>query len=134
MGMAAAAGEQAGGMPMDAPNPADAMGVRGLEIVWSHIYQPRWDSRPEAYVEHGAVAWGRSRRLARVDDVGRSFKAYVGVRHFDPSRWHVPGEPRASFFVSLFVHGRTVSLRTYPTCQEALAALHAFHATLLSHE
>lgn len=105
-----------------------------LEIVWSQVYQPQWDARPEAYMEHGVVGWGRSRRLARASDASVAFKAYVGVQHSDPSRWHMAGEPRTRFFLSLFVRGRTVSLHTYPTCQEALSALYAFHAALLTRE
>lgn len=101
-----------------------------LRIQWSPAYNPAWDTTPEAYVAHGIVAWGRSRRLARCDDPRRHFKAYIGIQHDDPARWHVAGEPRTRYFVSLFLAGRTLSLRTYPTLADALAALYAFYATL----
>ena len=101
-----------------------------LAIVWSAIYRAEWDSTPEAYVENGVVRWGRSRRLGRAEDAARRFKAYLGVQHDDPARWRLAGEPRARFFVSLFVGQRTVALRTYPTMGEALAMLERFHAAL----
>ena len=101
-----------------------------LRIHWSPIYNPAWDDTPEAYVEHSLVAWGRSRRLARCEDPRLYFKAYLGVQHYDPARWHVAGEPRTRYFLSLFLAGRTLSLRTYPTLAAALAALHAFHSSL----
>ncbi|MGZ3681122.1 MAG: hypothetical protein ACXWQR_22095, partial [Ktedonobacterales bacterium] len=97
---------------------------------WSPIYNPAWDDTPESYVEHGIVAWSRSRRLARCEDPRRHVKAYIGVQHYDPARWHVAGEPRTRFFLSLFLAGRTLSLRTYSTLTEAMASLHAFHASL----
>jgi hypothetical protein len=105
-------------------------GEPGLAMSWSAAYRPEWDAVPEAYVAHGIVGWGRSRRLARADDSARGFKAYVGVQHFDPARWHARGEPRAVFFVSLFLRGRTVTLQTFPTMPAALAELRAFHARL----
>jgi len=114
---------------MDASNSSRA---GSLEIVWSPVYQPQWDAQPEAYVEHGVVGWGRSRRLARASDASVAFKAYIGAQSYDPGRWHMAGEPRTRFFLSLFVSGRTVSLHTYPTCQEALSALYAFHVALLT--
>lgn len=103
-----------------------------LIIAWSSAYHPAWDNAPSAYVEHGIVAWGRSRRLARAADPAVAFKAYLGVQHDDPARWHGAGEPRAVFFLSLFRAGQTVSLRTYPTVPLALAELRAFHARLCS--
>ncbi|MBF6591389.1 MAG: hypothetical protein IVW57_12805 [Ktedonobacterales bacterium] len=102
----------------------------GLAIAWSPVYQPAWDACPAAYVACGAVSWGRSRRLARAQDASRHFKAYLGIQHFDPMRWHVAGEARTAYFLSLFLGGRTISLRTYATLAEALAALRSFHATL----
>lgn len=102
----------------------------GLRVTWSPIYRTEWDASPGRYVEEGVVAWGRSRRLARAEDASRRFKAYLGVQHFDPARWHAEGEPRATFFLSLFLIGRTVALRTYPTIPGALEALNAFHAGL----
>lgn len=98
-------------------------------IRWSPIYEPGWDETPEAYVEHGTVMWGRSRRLGKYGEDARGLKAYIGVQHFDPARWYTSGEPVARFFVSLFLHGRTVALRTYPTMDAALAALAAFRTS-----
>jgi hypothetical protein len=101
-----------------------------LTIVWSVIYRPAWDATPEAYVEGGVVGWSRSRRLARAEDACVGFKAYVGVQHDDPSRWHVAGAPRTVFFVSFFQGGRTLALRTFPTMDAALAELRRVHAAL----
>jgi hypothetical protein len=95
----------------------------GLEMHWSRFYQPQWDDEPEAYVDAGIVGSGRSRRLAKALDTRRAFKAYLGVQHWDPSRWNLPGEARAVFFLSLFQHNRTLALRTYPTLADALTAL-----------
>jgi hypothetical protein len=55
-------------------------------------------------------------------------KAYLGVQHVDPGRpgWAVVGEAQARFFVSLFVSGRCVTLRTFPGMDAALEALDAF--------
>ena len=97
-----------------------------LGIQWSPAYRPEWDETPEAYLDAGAVGWGRSRRLGKLVDEGLALKAYLGVQHFDPARWGVAGEARAKFFLSLFVGGRTVSLRTYPTMGDARDALQAF--------
>jgi hypothetical protein len=102
----------------------------GLDLAWSAAYQPQWDLTPEAYQERGIVGWGRSRRLARAQDPAHAFKAYLGVQHADPARWHISGEPRSVFFLSLVLRDRTITLRTFPTMPEALAALHAFHARL----
>lgn len=96
----------------------------GLTIRWSPSYQPQWDETPQAYVDAGIVGVGRSRRLARAEDRQRAFKAYLGVQHWDPSRWNLPGEERAVFFLSLFRDHRTLALRTYPTVPAALAALY----------
>jgi hypothetical protein len=95
----------------------------GLSIHWSRVYAPQWDETPEAYVDAGLVGVGRSRRLARAEDSSRAFKAYLGVQHWDPARWNLPGEARAVFFLSLFYHNRTLSLRTFPTLPTALSAL-----------
>ncbi len=97
-----------------------------LTIAWSPIYQPSWDATPQAYVDAGVIAPGRSRRLAKVTDTRRDFKAYLGVQHFEPARWNLPGDATAKFFASFFVNGRTVALRTYPTMAEALVAVQAF--------
>ena len=101
-----------------------------MEIAWAPWYQPDWDEQPERYVEEGIVSWGRSRRLAKARADRLGLKAYIGVQHYDPSRWNLPGEPSARYFLSLFVHGQTISLRTYPTIQAALAALAAFQDML----
>lgn len=103
----------------------------GIRARWSPIYRPDWDDTPERYTEAGLVDWGRSRRLARFDDPALAFKAYAGVQHDDPARLNALGEPRTRFFLSLFVNNRTVSLRTYSTLDDALAALSAFHTALV---
>lgn len=95
----------------------------GLVITWSPAYHPAWDDVPQAYVDAEVVAPGRSRRLAKAVDARRDFKAYLGVQHFDPARWNLPGEPTAKFFASFFISGRTIALRTYPTMADALAAV-----------
>jgi hypothetical protein len=105
------------------------IGIEQL-IQWSPVTCRAWDADPDAYVRAGAVGWGRSRRLGKLVDVERHFKAYVGIQHFDPDRWHLPGEPRAKVFLSLFLQGRTVALHTYPTMAEALEALRAFYRQL----
>ncbi len=99
-----------------------------LLIVWSPIYRSEWDDTPEAYLAHGVVRWGRSRRLAKAEDARRAFKGYLGVQHYDPRRWHGAGEPRATFFLSLFIANRTLALHTYATLAEARAELGRFHA------
>jgi hypothetical protein len=104
-----------------------------LILTWSPAYHPEWDDDPGQYVEHGIVAWGRSRRLARAANPTRAFKAYLGVQHYDPDRWHVPGPARSVYFLSLFVAGRTITLRTFPTLPDALTALRDFHARLSPH-
>lgn len=97
----------------------------GLTITWSPIYQPAWDANPEEYRAADLVGWGRSRRLARATDPTRAFKAYLGVHH---SAWQ--DEDITRFFLSLFIAGRTISLRTFATLPEALEELHAFYARL----
>jgi hypothetical protein len=101
-----------------------------LRVTWSSIYRPEWDESPDRYVDAGVVGWSRSRRLAKAEDANRRFKAYLGVQHFDPARWHVEGEARATFFLSLFLNGRTVTLRTFPSMTGAVRALETFHAGL----
>ena len=95
-----------------------------LTVRWSPVYQPQWDETPQAYVDAGVVGVGRSRRLAKAVDAQRAFKAYLGVQHWDPSRWNLPGEDYSVFFLSLFRDNRTQSLRTYPTIPAALAGLY----------
>lgn len=113
-------------------NPISSVPTSGLDLAWSAAYRPEWDQIPAAYQEQGVVGWGRSRRLARARDASRAFKAYLGVQHADPARWHVSGEPRSVFFLSLFVANRTIALRTFPTMPEALTALRDFHSRLLT--
>ena len=98
----------------------------------SPAYHPEWDATPEAYVASGTVGWGRSRRLGKLVDDALHLKAYLGVQHEDPARWGLAGEPRTRFFLSLFLHGRTVSLRTHPTMDTALTALTAYHNQLVA--
>jgi hypothetical protein len=104
-----------------------------LIFSWSAVYRPAWDATPAAYVEHGIVGWGRSRRLVKIEDPACTFTSFVGIQHFDPSRWHLDGAPVAKVFASFFVGGRTVGLHTYATMDEALAAVREFHSRL-SHE
>lgn len=94
-----------------------------LLIRWSAVYHPEWDAGPQSYLDEGVLAAGKSRRLARIDDPSRSFKAYLGVHQF------VPSPPK--FFLSLFLYGRTVTLRTFATMPEARAALDEFHTRLV---
>lgn len=95
-------------------------------VKWHKDYVEAWDARPEEYLEAGVVQWGRSRRLGlfSIDAV----KAYIGVQHVDPSRqgWAVVDEPSARFFLSLFLAGRCVTLRTFPTMVATLEALDSF--------
>jgi hypothetical protein len=97
-----------------------------MEIEWASWRRPEWDEQPERYSEAGVVRRGYSRRLAKARDHRLGLKAYIGVQHYDPSRWNLPGLPSARFFLSLFIAGRTVSLRTYPTVEAALTALESF--------
>jgi len=111
---------------------ADGVAANELRYAWSTIYTPAWDDNPGVYVEHGLVAWGYSRRLAKVVAESpatgqRAFKAYLGVQHYDPGRWDVAGEPRAAFFLSIFLDGRTLALHTYPTMAQARTALESAH-------
>jgi hypothetical protein len=99
--------------------------LRGL-VQWSKSYHPEWDQEPERYVTGGVVAWGRSRRLGFVE-IG-TLKAYLGVQHVDPTRpgWGMFAEPQTRFFVSSFVGGTCVSLRTAATMDGALTLLSGF--------
>lgn len=101
-----------------------------LRARWSPVYQPAWDETPQEYMARGLVGWNKSRRLARFDDDELGFKAYVGVQHFDPAQWNAAGEARTKFFLSLFLHNRTVTLRTYSTLPAALTELASFHSRL----
>ncbi|MGH2503951.1 MAG: hypothetical protein ACRDID_15680 [Ktedonobacterales bacterium] len=102
----------------------------GLFLRWSLHYQPAWDATPDAYVEAGVVAPERTRRLLRADDPRLGMKAYIGVRHSDPSRYGLPGEPHASFFLSVLLGKRTLFLHSHATVQAALAELRRTHERL----
>lgn len=95
-------------------------------ISWHGEYQPEWDGSPEEYAAHGVVQWGRSRRLGlfRLGVV----KAYLGVQHVDPGKpgWGIVGEPQTRFFLSIFMSGRCITLRTFPTLDAALDALNGY--------
>jgi len=101
-----------------------------LQIAWAQVYRAEWDTAPDRYVAAGVVGWGRSRRLARIDDPASAFTAYLGIQHFDPTRWNLPGAPVAKYFASVFLHRRTVGLHTYATMNDALAAVRTFHERL----
>ncbi|HEY8326808.1 MAG: hypothetical protein ACHQ1E_04510 [Ktedonobacterales bacterium] len=103
-----------------------------LILRWSPHYRPAWDATPDAYVEAGLVAPERTRRLLRADDPRLGMKAYLGVRHSDPSRYGLPGEPHASFFLSVLLGKRTLFLRSYDTMPAALAELRCTHDQLAS--
>lgn len=106
--------------------------LAGMRLQWSPAWRPEWASAPEAYVEAGVLGWERTRRLLRGDDTRLSLRVYLGVRHTDPTRWGLVGEPRATFFASALRGGRTLILRTYPTAAEALNALGEVRAELAS--
>ena len=99
----------------------------GLRSTWSAIYQPDWDGDPEQYLHSGLVKWGHSRRLARFDDPRHAFKAFIGIHHSDPAQWGGTGPARTRFFLSVFVRGKTSTLRTYDTLAEAHTALLSVH-------
>jgi hypothetical protein len=95
-------------------------------INWHGEYRPEWDEAPGEYVEHGLVQWGKSRRLGLLKS-GRA-KAYLGVQHVDPDKpgWEIVDRPQARFFLSLFVSGQCITLRTFPSMPAALDVLDAF--------
>jgi hypothetical protein len=103
-------------------------------IRWNPLYRPDWDDDPGRYVEDGVVAWGKSRRLGIfLDD---PVKAYIGVQHVDPAKggWSMFEAPTARYFTSLFVEGRIVTLRTFPTLNEALIWLASKAGPLIATE
>ncbi len=102
----------------------------GLTLRWSPVYQPAWDATPEAYFDAGVVAWERTRRLLRADDARLGMKAYIGVRHSDPARWGLPGEPHADYFLSVLLGATTIFLHTHRAIPSALAELRRTHAHL----
>ena len=101
---------------------ADKEKLRAL-ISWSEAYRPEYDADPQRYVEEGAVNWARSRRLGFLK-LGAN-KAYIGVQHIDPAipGWNIVDRPEARFFVSFFIEGQCVALRTAPTMDGALELL-----------
>ena len=92
-------------------------------VEWSTAYNPEWDSSPDMYVDAGTVSWGKSRRLGMFHS--GVVKAYLGVQHIDPSipGWSFVEQPEARFFLSLFISGQVVTLRTFPTVDTALGFL-----------
>ena len=92
-------------------------------ISWHAEYRAEWDSAPEEYAAGGVVLWGRSRRLGLLK-LGM-VKAYLGVQHVDPGKpgWAIVGAPQTRFFLSIFMLGRCITLRTFPTLDAALDAL-----------
>lgn len=95
-------------------------------VQWHREYRQEWDALPEEYLDKGIVQWGRSRRLG-LFALG-PVKAYIGVQHVDPGKagWAIMDEPQTRFFLSLFLSGRVVTLRTFPIINDALDTLHSF--------
>ena|ERR1041385_1779880 len=92
-------------------------------VRWHYEYRSEWDDDPDRYADSGVVQWGRSRRLGKLQ-LG-NVKAYLGVQHVDPSLpgWAVVDQPQARFFVSVFVSGQCIALRTFPSMNAALDML-----------
>lgn len=90
---------------------------------WHREYRPEWDSSPRLYADAGLVGWGKSRRLGKLE-LG-DLKAYLGVQHIDPSLpgWNIVPEPETRVFLSVFVRGRVVALRTFASVDAALQVL-----------
>jgi hypothetical protein len=90
-------------------------------IAWSAVYNPPWDSDPDAYVAAGVCPWGRTRRLGKLLLPAARFKAYLGVQHVDPRHagWNSLDAPEALFFVSWFAGTRCLGLRVAPTMADA---------------
>jgi hypothetical protein len=90
-------------------------------VSWSAVYNPQWDSDPDAYVAAGVCPWGRTRRLGKLLLPAARFKAYLGVQHVDPglAGWHSLDAPEARFFVSWFSGSRCLGLRVAPTMAAA---------------
>ena len=95
-------------------------------IVWSNHYRADWDRTPGAYRDDERVGWGRSRRLGLYKS--GQVKAYIGVQHIDPDKpgWGFIESPACRFFVSLFVGGECVTLRTFPSVDDVLDHLSRF--------
>ena len=88
------------------------------QIRWGAAYRPVWDREPEAYLNGGLVAPGKSRRLGKLTEPGRAFTAYLGVQDW-------PGQDGdvayTRFFASLWRGRRVLLLQTHPTLHGALA-------------
>lgn len=96
-----------------------------LPIIWSAWYNSEWDSQPEAYLQVQVVKPTRSRRLGRYYDPLHERKGYIGVYHqVDPHK--IAGRTR--FFLSLFLYGQTLGLKSFATISDLLVVLEAFHA------
>lgn len=105
-------------------------GLESMRLQWSPVWRAEWANAPDEYVSAGFVRWEGSRRLLRGDDERLGLRVYLGVRHSDPTRWGVAGEPHTAFFASALLGGHTLFLHTYPTATAALAALASAHAML----
>ncbi|MCX6021062.1 MAG: hypothetical protein NTZ05_04920 [Chloroflexi bacterium] len=89
-------------------------------IQWGAAYRPEWNAAPERYREAGLVQEGKSRRLGKLEEPGRRFRAYLGVQHAVAGpRWGAREYTR--FFVSLSHRGRVLILQTHLTLESALA-------------
>lgn len=89
-------------------------------IQWGAAYHPEWDRTPEAYLAAGLLKEGKARRLGRLEEPSRRFRAYFGVQHApERLRWGSPEYLR--FFVSLMHGKRVLTLQTHPTMPAALA-------------
>lgn len=99
-------------------------------VRWNPMYRPEWNETPWAYVEAGLVKPNKARRLGKLHDSGRSFQAYLGVQHAEPSGAWRPDAPYCRFFVSLWHRGRVVVLQTHPTLEAAFDQLWAFYQRL----
>lgn len=98
-------------------------------IQWSTAYRPAWDTVPEAYLDAGLLKAGKARRLGRLEEPSRRFRAYFGVQHAPArARWGSPEYLR--FFVSLLHGKRVLTLQTHPTMQAALAQAWAVYQLL----
>lgn len=98
-------------------------------IHWGAVYCPAWDAMPETYLEAGLLKDGKARRLGRLEEPSRRFRAYFGVQHAAARvRWG--SEEYIRFFVSLMHGKRVLTLQTHPTMQAALAQAWAVYQRL----
>ncbi|MBI2887738.1 MAG: hypothetical protein HYY02_11080 [Chloroflexi bacterium] len=96
-------------------------------IRWHPRYRSAWNDDPWAYLRHGLLPPGRTRRLGVLRAGPGGFKAYVGVQHFDPGHWGRPEDGYCRFFLSLWAGGRLRELRTHETMRQALDRLWSFY-------